>query len=56
MSFLTNGAYLMPGGDRVKRDYVGIAGLTIFEGFLAEATGYAAFRALVDATTGDTSC
>jgi uncharacterized protein DUF4012 len=52
VSFLTNGAYLMPGGQRVKRDYVGIAGLTIFEGFLAEATGYAAFRALVDATTG----
>jgi hypothetical protein len=42
----------MPGGDQVTRDYVGIAGLTIFEGFLADATGYAAFRALVDATSG----
>jgi hypothetical protein len=31
---------------------VGIAGLTIFEGFLADASGYAAFRALVDATSG----
>ena len=31
VSFLTNGAYLMPGGERVTHDYVGIAGLTIFE-------------------------
>ena len=52
VSFLTNGAYLMPGGEQVTHDYAGIAGLTIFEGFLADATGYAAFRALVDATSG----
>jgi hypothetical protein len=52
VSFLTNGAYLLPGDAHVRRGYVGLAGLGIFQDFLAEAKGYAAFRALVDAAAG----
>jgi hypothetical protein len=48
VSFLSNGAYLMPGGPDITRDYVGLSALTIFEEFLANARGYAAIRALVD--------
>ncbi len=47
--FLTNGAYLLPGGGHVRRGYVGLAGLRIFREFLARAKGYAAIRALVEA-------
>jgi hypothetical protein len=50
--FLTNGAYFLPGGLRTSRDYVGIAAIQIFHEFLTEATGYRAFRALVEATSG----
>ncbi|MEO8425233.1 MAG: DUF4012 domain-containing protein [Actinomycetota bacterium] len=52
VSFVTNGAYLLPGGGHVRRGYVGLAGLRIFQSFLAEAKGYAAIRSLVDATAG----
>ena len=47
--FLTNGAYLLPGGGHVRRGDVGLAGLRIFREFLARAKGYAAIRALVEA-------
>lgn len=52
VSFLTNGAYLMPGGGHLRRGYVGLAGLSIFREFLVKAKGYAAIRALVDAAAG----
>jgi uncharacterized protein DUF4012 len=52
VSFLTNGAYLLPGDARVRRGYLGLAALRIFRDFLAEANGYAAFRAIVDAAVG----
>lgn len=52
VSFLTNGAYLLPGDAHVRRGYLGLAALRIFKDFLAKAQGYAALRSLVDATAG----
>ena len=42
----------MSGNAHLRRDYIGLAGLTIFREFLAKAKGYGAFRALVDAGAG----
>ena len=50
VSFLSNGAYLLPGGQHAARNRVGLAALTIFDDFLADARGYPALKAIVDAT------
>ena len=52
VSFLTKDAYLLPGSAHVRRGYLGLAPLGIFQEFLAKANGYAAVRALVDAAAG----
>jgi hypothetical protein len=51
VSFLTRDAYLLPGSAHVRRGYLGLAPLGIFQEFLAKAKGYAAVRALVDAAS-----
>ncbi len=50
VAFLSNGAYLLPGGQHAARNRVGLAALTIFDDFLADARGYPALKAIVDAT------
>jgi hypothetical protein len=42
VSFLSNGAYLLPGGQHAARSRVGLAALTIFDDFLSDARGYPA--------------
>jgi uncharacterized protein DUF4012 len=50
VSFLSNGAYLLPGGQHAARSRVGLAALTIFDDFLSDARGYPALKAIFDAT------
>lgn len=48
VSFLTNGAYFLPGNLDTRTDFVGLAAIRVFQQFLDRAKGYGALQALVD--------